>query len=99
MKKTTYLRPYEKLRERLAELRDSSGCTQEELGRRLGKPQSYVSKAKSGERRLDLVEYVYWTKALGIEPTGLVAQLAEDIGRVLPAGRRRAILKQDDTAG
>lgn len=30
--------------------------TQTEVARRLGKPQSYVSKCESGERRVDVVE-------------------------------------------
>lgn len=37
-------------------LRLEAGLTQTELSQLLGKPQSYVSKYESGERRLDIIE-------------------------------------------
>ncbi len=40
----------------LRELRSNNGLTQAEVATRLGKPQSYVSKYESGERRLDVAE-------------------------------------------
>jgi transcriptional regulator with XRE-family HTH domain len=90
--KTTHLGPYQHFLERLTALREERRCTQAELGRRLGKPQSYVSKVESGERKLDLVEYVYWCKVLDKDPTTLVAELADSVGRVLPGGVRRAVI-------
>ncbi len=36
--------------------------TQEQVGRRLKKPQSYVSKCESGERRVDIVELEQFAK-------------------------------------
>lgn len=41
---------------RLKEARTEAGLTQAEVARRLGKPQSFVSKAETGERRLDFLE-------------------------------------------
>jgi transcriptional regulator with XRE-family HTH domain len=70
-------------------MRVASGCSQAELGARLGKPQSYVSKVEAGDRRLDLVEYIFWAKALDIDPTPLVDDLARSIGKVLYGGQRR----------
>ena len=53
-------KPWEKkrtvFRETLRELRDSKGLTQSELGERLGRQQSYISKYENGERRLDYLE-------------------------------------------
>ena len=40
----------------LRQLRLDSGITQKELAKRLGLPQSFVSKYESGERRLDILE-------------------------------------------
>ncbi|MCL2161345.1 MAG: helix-turn-helix transcriptional regulator [Betaproteobacteria bacterium] len=37
-------------------MRVYSGFTQVELAHRLGKPQSYVSKVETGERKLDFLE-------------------------------------------
>ena len=43
----------------LAHLRGArlkAGLTQAEVAKHLGKPQSYVAKSESGERRVDVVE-------------------------------------------
>ncbi len=37
-------------------MRQEKGLTQVNLAQRLGRPQSYVSKYESGERKLDLPE-------------------------------------------
>lgn len=48
--------------------------TQLEIANRIGKPQSYVSKYESGERRLDVVEFCSIARALGRKPTELLEQ-------------------------
>jgi transcriptional regulator with XRE-family HTH domain len=48
--------PHEHLAHLLREIRIGADLTQTEVAVALGKPQSYVSKYESGERRLDLVE-------------------------------------------
>lgn len=47
---------YAALCERLTAERNRRGLTQADVARRLGKPQSYVSKVEAGERRLDVIE-------------------------------------------
>jgi len=44
------------LQELLKEMRMAAGLTQAQLAELLDRPQSYVSKYESGERRLDLTE-------------------------------------------
>ncbi len=55
--------------------RREAGVTQMELSRILGKPQSFVSKYESGERRLDVVEFISICKALGVAPAKLIKRL------------------------
>ena len=47
---------YRKFLDRLKSARLEAGLTQDEVGRKLRKPQSYISKCESGERRVDVVE-------------------------------------------
>lgn len=42
--------------ERLRAARIEAGLTQAEVARQLRKPQSFVSKCESGERRVDVIE-------------------------------------------
>lgn len=41
---------------RLRQARLDAGLTQEQAGARIGRTQTFVSKAERGERRLDVVE-------------------------------------------
>ncbi len=43
-----------------------AGLSQTEAARRLGKPQSYVSKCESGERRVDVVELKAFARVYGL---------------------------------
>jgi len=47
---------YKKFLERLQLARTEAGMTQMEVAEAFGKPQSFVSKVESGERRVDVVE-------------------------------------------
>lgn len=51
------------------------GLTQQEVADRLGKPQSFISKYESGERRLDVVEFVDVCQALAIAPSDFFKKL------------------------
>ena len=52
---------------------------QEELAMKLKRPQSYVSKYESGERRLDLVEIMEICDAIGVPLTKFIAQFQKAI--------------------
>jgi transcriptional regulator with XRE-family HTH domain len=51
-----YARAYERFLARLRQARTDAGLTQEGVAKRLNRPQSFVSKIESGERRVDVVE-------------------------------------------
>lgn len=52
----TYNTAYLGFREKIRRARIDAGLSQVQLADILGKPQSFVSKVESGERRLDFVE-------------------------------------------
>lgn len=47
---------YHRFLRRLKEARRRAGFTQAAVARALGRPQSFVSKCESGERRVDVIE-------------------------------------------
>ncbi len=72
---------FRRLRELLVEGRRKAGLTQIELAQKLSKPQSFVSKYELGERRLDVVEFLDVTEAIGVKPEKVLKQLAVRAGQ------------------
>ena len=62
----------------MIEARKAAGVTQVDLARRLGRPQSFVSKYEQGERRLDFVEFVMICKLLNADPQFIVQSAVRD---------------------
>jgi transcriptional regulator with XRE-family HTH domain len=56
MSKSIYSKEYRLFLVRLKNARTNSGLTQRDVAKIIGKPQSYISKCESGERRLDVTE-------------------------------------------
>jgi transcriptional regulator with XRE-family HTH domain len=48
--------------------------TQAELAKLVGRPQSFVSKYESGERRLDVAEFVGVARVLGADPVSMMRE-------------------------
>ena len=56
---------YRQFLKRLRAAREASGLRQVEVARRLGRPQSFVSKSETGERRVDVVELAAFARIYG----------------------------------
>lgn len=56
MNKSVYSKEYKKTMEKLKKARIEAGLKQEEVAKKLKKPQSYISKIERGERRIDIKE-------------------------------------------
>lgn len=69
------------LRTELRALRERHRLTQEEVARRLGKPQSFVSKYEGGERRLSVIEFIDVVRAIGEEPASALRKIIPAIDR------------------
>ncbi len=70
--KSTRTPRYQELVTRLKSARKVAKLTQQELARRLKKPQSYVSKYENGERRLDVAEFLEIATELGVSEHALL---------------------------
>ncbi len=57
--------------------RKEAGLTQEELARRLRVYQSFVARIESGERRVDVVEFIKLGEVLGFDPAAAIRKLME----------------------
>lgn len=55
--------------------RKAAGLTQQELAKRLKRPQSFVAKYEGGERRIDVVEFLAITQAIGADPMRILRAL------------------------
>ena len=76
MKKSIFSEKQERLCALLVEARNRAGFTQAELASKLQRPQSYVSKYESGERRLDVIEFIEITRVLGIPADSFLKKLS-----------------------
>jgi len=73
--KSIFTKEYELFRKLLIDVRREAGMTQVEVAERLRRPQSFVSKYESGERRLDVVEFLDVAQAIGIDPARFIKRL------------------------
>ena len=65
----------EQLQQELKKMRKAAGLTQSQLAEKLERPQSYVSKYESGERRLDIIELNAICQACSITLVAFVKRL------------------------
>ena len=63
--------------QRLRQVRVDAGLTQADLAERLDKPQSFVAKVETQERRLDVIEFAKWMTAC--EGLGMVSEIVATI--------------------
>jgi transcriptional regulator with XRE-family HTH domain len=57
--------------------RKAAGLTQHQLATKMKRTQSFVATTETGERRLDVVEFIEIAKALGEDPVVLFKRLVE----------------------
>ena len=66
---------YDRLRILLIEAREEAGLTQVELGKKLRRPQAFVSKIERGLRRVDVLEFLEIARAIGFDPHEFIDRL------------------------
>jgi transcriptional regulator with XRE-family HTH domain len=63
----------------LREMREKAGLTQREIGKRLKKPQSYVYNCETANRRVDITEFIAWSRACDIDPKKAFSRLLKEL--------------------
>ena len=56
--------------------RKRSGLTQQQLAEQLGEYQSFVARLESGQRRLDVVEFLVLSEILEFDPVKAIRMLS-----------------------
>lgn len=56
-------------------MRKERKLSQWDVAKRLGRPQSFVSKYESGERLLDVIEFIAVARAMGADPNDILSEL------------------------
>lgn len=59
----------------LVEKREAAGLTQTELAAKLGEYQSFVARLESGQRRVDVVEFLGLAELLHFDPAKAIRQI------------------------
>lgn len=72
---SVYSSEYRMVIRTLREARIDSNITQDALAKAFGRPQSFIAKVESGERRLDVVEFVRFCRLVNIEPASILKKL------------------------
>ena len=75
MTKSVHTKNYTRFLELLITARKDADVTQDEVARRLNRPQSFVSKYENGERRVDIIEFIEIAKAIGFDPIAFIRKI------------------------
>ncbi len=75
MDKSIHSAPYAVFLRVFRATRERAGLPQEEVAKRIGETQTFVSKCERGERRIDVVELRTFCRAFGLSLAQFVAAL------------------------
>ena len=81
--KTLNSRRHKSLVDLLVKRREAAGLTQAELAARLRQYQSFVARLESGQRRIDVVEFLELSEILGFDAAEAVEVIK--LGKTLKA--------------
>ena len=80
LQKAQHNRMYRALPPFLRAIREESGMTQRDLGKKLDKPQSWVYCCETANRRVDITEFIAWCEACGVKPQTGLNRLVKQLG-------------------
>jgi transcriptional regulator with XRE-family HTH domain len=75
--KTLRTRRHRALCAALKSARKAARLSQEELASRLKTSQTVIARVEMGERRIDVIEFIDFTKALGLDPRTILTELMD----------------------
>jgi transcriptional regulator with XRE-family HTH domain len=70
---------YRKIPVFLRDMREKAGLTQRELGEIINKPQSYIYNCETANRRVDITEFIVWSKGCGVDAKNAFLRLLKEL--------------------
>jgi transcriptional regulator with XRE-family HTH domain len=67
VEKTIFTRHYGVLVKKMRAMREAAGLNQRELARLLKREQTLVARIEQGQRRIDMIEFYSFCRALGVD--------------------------------
>jgi len=77
--KSLHLPAHRALCDLLIAARQKAGLTQQAVGKRLKRPQSFVAKYEGGERRIDVLEFLEISAAVDVDPVAMLRALQKTV--------------------
>ena len=77
--KSLYTAEWEILLKTLKNVREKQGWTQQQLAKKLGRPQSLVAKIEAGERKLDVCQFIDYMRILEADPVAVMRRIMKSI--------------------
>ena len=79
MTKAQHNQMYRILPSFMRDMRENAGLTQREIGKILNRPQSYIYNCETANRRVDITEFIAWSRACGVDPKKAFARLLKEL--------------------
>ncbi len=73
----------------VVDMRKRAGMTQRQLAAAVGREQNYIARIETGQRRVDLIEFVIICRGCGLDPETETIKLLRQIIEVAPIRRIR----------
>lgn len=89
MARSLHTAAHRELVSKVIALRKSAGLTQRDLAARLGREQNFVGRIETGQRRIDLIEWVMICRACDADPAAEVVRLVARVTTLVPARTAR----------
>ena len=75
LRKSIHSPEHQFLRDLLKKQREDTGLTQRALAERMGIIYSYIGKVETGDRRLDVIEFIDYCHALKLNPAKVIEEI------------------------
>lgn len=72
---------YRRFIQAMVAARNRAGISQAELSQRVDLDQSKIAKYETGVRRLDVIEFIKLTSALGLDPAAFLREFIDEESR------------------